>query len=215
MISLNIHSGELLVNGSTTAQLSSSEILVLQCLMAQPEKLILKEMLIDTGWPGKVVQQNSLTVAIKNIRKALAEITDGPIIETRHRRGYIFHPAVSATENIECDVSLLDFSVDKKTSTEIIKPNYSHWQKLSNIGSVIVGIIFSIVFMLMALWSLFITTLDSPIIRSKIKKANLCGYSELSDHDVKCIEKKVSASEGTYLYGYDKELGQLQIHKVD
>ncbi|MFM4984896.1 transcriptional regulator [Aeromonas veronii] len=215
MISLNINSGELLVNGSTTAQLSSSEILVLQCLMDQPDVLVSKEALMEAGWPSKVVQQNSLTVAIKNIRKALAEITDGPIIETRHRRGYIFHSVVSTTKKIECDVSSMDFSVDQETSTEIIEPNYSHEKRLNKFCSILVDIIFYSVFALMALWSLFITTLDTPIIRNKINKANLCGYSELSDHDVKCIEKKVSASEGTYLYGYDKELDQLQIHKMD
>ncbi|MGL4778479.1 MAG: winged helix-turn-helix domain-containing protein, partial [Aeromonas veronii] len=82
MISLNESSGELIWDGTVISQLSSSEIQVLQCLLERPDELVEKEILLEAGWPSKVVQQNSLTVAIKNIRKALAEITDGPIIET-------------------------------------------------------------------------------------------------------------------------------------
>ncbi|MFM5751452.1 transcriptional regulator [Aeromonas veronii] len=215
MISLNINSGELLVNGSTTAHLSSSEILVLQCLMDQPDVLVSKEALMEAGWPSKVVQQNSLTVAIKNIRKALAEITDGPIIETRHRRGYIFHSVLNANDNIESDISIDSPAVDQDTSFEIEKSIFSHEHKLHKLGSTFVNVIFYSAFTLVALWSLFITTLDTPISCNKINNANLCGYSELSDDEITKIEQTVGESEGTYLYGYDKELGQLQIHKMD
>ncbi|WP_017408513.1 winged helix-turn-helix domain-containing protein [Aeromonas hydrophila] len=213
MISLNESSGELIWDGAVIAQLSSSEIQVLQCLLERPDELVEKEILLEAGWPSKVVQQNSLTVAIKNIRKALAEITDGPIIETRHRKGYIFHPAVS--QNIALDSSIDNFSSNQESSTEAISFDSIHEQNIYKPSAILANIIFYSAFTALALWSLFITTLDTPIHCDKINKANLCGYSELSDTDIKYIEQTVGESEGTYLYGYDKELDQLQIHKMD
>lgn len=213
MISLNESSGELIWDGTVIAQLSSSEIQVLQCLLERPDELVEKEILLEAGWPSKVVQQNSLTGAIKNIRKALAEITDGPIIETRHRKGYIFHPA--ANQNIEFDSSIDNLASNQESSTEAISSDSINEQNIYKPGAILANIIFYSAFTALALWSLFITTLDTPIQCNKINKANLCGYSELSDTDIKYIEQTVGESEGTYLYGYDKELDQLQIHEMD
>ena len=213
MISLNESSGELIWDGTVIAQLSSSEIQVLQCLLERPDELVEKEILLEAGWPNKVVQQNSLTVAIKNIRKALAEITDGPIIETRHRKGYIFHPA--ANQNIEFDSSIDNLASNQESPTEAISSDSINEQNIYKPGAILANIIFYSAFTALALWSLFITTLDTPIHCNKINKANLCGYSELSDTDIKYIEQTVGESEGTYLYGYDKELDQLQIHEMD
>ncbi|WP_421284425.1 winged helix-turn-helix domain-containing protein [Aeromonas veronii] len=213
MISLNESSGELIWDGTVIAQLSSSEIQVLQCLLERPDELVEKEILLEAGWPSKVVQQNSLTGAIKNIRKALAEITDGPIIETRHRKGYIFHPA--ANQNIEFDSSIDNLASNQESSTEAISSDSINEQNIYKPGAILANIIFYSAFTALALWSLFITTLDTPIHCNKINKANLCGYSELSDTDIKYIEQTVGESEGTYLYGYDKELDQLQIHEMD
>lgn len=213
MISLNESSGELIWDGAVIAQLSSSEIQVLQCLLERPDELVEKEILLEAGWPSKVVQQNSLTGAIKNIRKALAEITDGPIIETRHRKGYIFHPA--ANQNIEFDSSIDNLASNQESSTEAISSDSINKQNIYKPGAILANIIFYSAFTALALWSLFITTLDTPIHCNKINKANLCGYSELSDTDIKYIEQTVGESEGTYLYGYDKELDQLQIHEMD
>lgn len=213
MISLNESSGELIWDGAVIAQLSSSEIQVLQSLLERPDELVEKEILLEAGWPSKVVQQNSLTGAIKNIRKALAEITDGPIIETRHRKGYIFHPAVN--QNIEFDSSIDNLASNQESSTEAISSNSIHEKNIYKPSAILANIIFYSAFTVLALWSLFITTLDMPIHCNKINKANLCGYSELSDADITYIEKTVGESEGNYLYGYDKELDQLQIHKMD
>ncbi|MFM5165946.1 transcriptional regulator [Aeromonas veronii] len=213
MISLNESSGELIWDGTVIAQLSSSEIQVLQSLLERPDELVEKEILLEAGWPSKVVQQNSLTGAIKNIRKALAEITDGPIIETRHRKGYIFHPA--ANQNIEFDSSIDNLTSNQESSTEAISSDSINEQNIYKPGAILANIIFYSAFTALALWSLFITTLDTPIHCNKINKANLCGYSELSDTDIKYIEQTVGESEGTYLYGYDKELDQLQIHEMD
>ncbi|KAE9637917.1 winged helix-turn-helix domain-containing protein [Aeromonas veronii] len=213
MISLNESSGELIWDGTVIAQLSSSEIQVLQSLLERPDELVEKEILLEAGWPSKVVQQNSLTGAIKNIRKALAEITDGPIIETRHRKGYIFHPA--ANQNIEFDSSIDNLASNQESSTEAISSDSINEQNIYKPGAILANIIFYSAFTALALWSLFITTLDTPIHCNKINKANLCGYSELSDTDIKYIEQTVGESEGTYLYGYDKELDQLQIHEMD
>ncbi|WOX47328.1 winged helix-turn-helix domain-containing protein [Aeromonas sp. XH] len=88
---LDIHSGDIILDGQKVARLSVSETCVLALLASNEGRLLSKEQLLDEGWPGKVVSPSSLTVAIKNIRKALCAKDTPTYIETVHRKGYIYH----------------------------------------------------------------------------------------------------------------------------
>lgn len=88
---LDIHSGDLTLDGEKVARLSVSESCVLALLASHEGTLLSKDQLLDAGWPDKVVSPSSLTVAIKNIRKALSTRDTPTYIETLHRKGYIYH----------------------------------------------------------------------------------------------------------------------------
>ncbi|HHQ4488414.1 TPA: winged helix-turn-helix domain-containing protein [Aeromonas hydrophila] len=88
---LDIHSGDISLDGQKVARLSISETSVLALLANNEGVLLSKEQLLDAGWPEKVVSPSSLAVAIKNIRKALSNSETATYIETLHRKGYIYH----------------------------------------------------------------------------------------------------------------------------
>lgn len=216
MISLNADSGELIWKNSVVAQLSVSEVLVLQYLMNHAGKLVTKEILLDIGWPGKVVLPNSLTVAIKNIRKALADISTSYYIETRHRKGYIFHIDNTALIT-NVGLSTDDISSDKplpatQNVTKITAHDSNHFKTAFTF---VINLIFYFIVGLLVLWSIFIANLDEPLICHDIKKAKICGYTVISNKDITYLEQSLGESEGTYLYGYDKKIDQIKIHKMD
>jgi DNA-binding winged helix-turn-helix (wHTH) protein len=64
---------------------------VLDVLVAQPGRLIAKETLFDTVWRGLHVSESVLTVAIKELRKALGDQAKNPkFIVSVYGRGYRF-----------------------------------------------------------------------------------------------------------------------------
>lgn len=62
---------------------------VLELLASEPGKVWLREELLDSAWPGRVVSDATLTGVISRLRAALtaANVTD-VCIETRSKRGY-------------------------------------------------------------------------------------------------------------------------------
>ena len=68
---------------------------VLRYLAENSDQLITKKVLLKTLWPNISVTDAVLTVCIGEIRKALGDTSRKPkFIETVHRRGYRFLPAV-------------------------------------------------------------------------------------------------------------------------
>src|ERR1700712_661814 len=64
---------------------------VLDVLVAHPGRLIAKETLFDTVWRGLHVSESVLTVAIKELRKALGDQAKNPkFIVSVYGRGYRF-----------------------------------------------------------------------------------------------------------------------------
>ncbi|WP_429066212.1 winged helix-turn-helix domain-containing protein [Aeromonas bestiarum] len=77
--------------GDRVGQLGHSEVLLLQHLYSHMAEVIAKDELLHCAWPNKVVEQNSLTVAIKNIRKILSSRATTIEVKTHHGRGYSLH----------------------------------------------------------------------------------------------------------------------------
>jgi TolB-like protein/DNA-binding winged helix-turn-helix (wHTH) protein/Tfp pilus assembly protein PilF len=71
---------------------------VLCCLLAESGRVVSKERLLEVGWPGRVVSENSLTKAIGRLRQAL-EDPDGNLLCTVH--GYGYRLAASAERRTE------------------------------------------------------------------------------------------------------------------
>ncbi|SMY31936.1 hypothetical protein PMAL9190_00273 [Photobacterium malacitanum] len=67
---------------------SRSETLIFTLLAEKANNTIYREVLLAECWQGKVVTNNSLTVAIKNLRTAFAKIGEHKIITTEPKLGY-------------------------------------------------------------------------------------------------------------------------------
>src|SRR5207249_589779 len=64
-------------------------------LVQNKEHLITKEELMAGVWHGKLVEDNSLTVAMSALRKALEETRSEQYIETVPKRGYRFTAVIA------------------------------------------------------------------------------------------------------------------------
>ncbi len=61
----------------------------LEMFVARPGELIEKDDLMQSLWPGRVVEENSLSQVVHGLRRALGEDSEGRgYIQTEPRRGY-------------------------------------------------------------------------------------------------------------------------------
>lgn len=67
---------------------------VLQLLVENAGKVVAKEEFFETVWRGAFVEENNLTVAVAQIRRALGETAETKFIENVPRKGYRFVAAV-------------------------------------------------------------------------------------------------------------------------
>src|SRR5262245_26043518 len=72
---------------------------VLHHLVQNVGRLVRREELIDTVWPGVIVTEESVTQCVSEVRQALGD-QEHKIIKTVARRGYLFAAPV---EQISCD----------------------------------------------------------------------------------------------------------------
>jgi len=77
--------GELRVAGRS-ASLDVPCAAILAILIGEAGRIVDKDRLLEAGWPGRVVHENSLAKAIGRLRKALGE--DGQALQTVHGYGY-------------------------------------------------------------------------------------------------------------------------------
>jgi DNA-binding response OmpR family regulator len=77
--------GRLAVAGRPV-ELDRNALAILAVLMREAGMEVDKERLLEAGWPGRLVHENSLAKAISRLRHALGE--DGRALETVHRYGY-------------------------------------------------------------------------------------------------------------------------------
>ncbi|ARC91769.1 hypothetical protein B6A42_06155 [Vibrio coralliilyticus] len=71
-----------------TVRLSNSESLLLQFLAQTPGETVSRETLLSECWPGRIVTQSSLNVAIKNLRQAFEQLNSESPIVTDLGKGY-------------------------------------------------------------------------------------------------------------------------------
>ena len=80
-----------LLKGRESVHLSPKAFDVLEILVARRPNVVSKEVLLDEVWPGKVVEEANLAMAVGEVRKALGEDSKSPaLVVTVARRGYRF-----------------------------------------------------------------------------------------------------------------------------
>ncbi|MCY9827159.1 transcriptional regulator [Vibrio chagasii] len=80
--------------------LSPSECLLLKYLMDNCSQTLGREFLLTHCWPGRIVTNSSLNVAIKNVRSALKEVGSDCKVITVQKEGYCF---VAPENSVETD----------------------------------------------------------------------------------------------------------------
>lgn len=77
---------------------------LLECLMANPGKVMTKNELMDTVWKDADVQEAVLKACLAELRRLLGDSASEPVyIETVYRRGYRFLPAVRGVDRTVLD----------------------------------------------------------------------------------------------------------------
>ncbi|WP_318438195.1 winged helix-turn-helix domain-containing protein [Photobacterium leiognathi] len=76
------------VSDNAVLKVSRSETHIFALLANSANQTIHRETLLKECWQGKVVTNNSLTVAVKNLRTAFSKIGEHKIIQTEPKLGY-------------------------------------------------------------------------------------------------------------------------------
>ncbi|WP_299137624.1 winged helix-turn-helix domain-containing protein [uncultured Vibrio sp.] len=96
--------------------LSPSECLLLKHLMDNCAQTIGREFLLTHCWPGRVVTNSSLNVAVKNVRTALRTVGSDCKVITVQKEGYCFVAPENDVANVD---ELIDSSSDDTTETVV------------------------------------------------------------------------------------------------
>jgi len=82
---------KVLTHAGVPTPLGARAVAVLATLVERPNEYVSKAQLVDTAWPGLVVEEGNLTVQISAIRRVLRAAPGGERwVETLARRGYRF-----------------------------------------------------------------------------------------------------------------------------
>jgi DNA-binding winged helix-turn-helix (wHTH) protein/TolB-like protein len=88
---------ERLVRGSVEIKLRPKSFHVLRCLIEHQGRVVTRDELMEVVWAGVAVTDESLSKCIADIRRALADDSQG-IVRTVTRRGFLFQAEVRVVE---------------------------------------------------------------------------------------------------------------------
>ncbi|MFM4937391.1 winged helix-turn-helix domain-containing protein [Aeromonas sp. 30P] len=222
MLLLDSNSGDVFFNESLIARIGLSETLIMASFINRRSSLILKDELLDIGWPDKFVAPNSLAVAIKNIRKMLLiTACDELFIETVHRKGYIFHCGEVQCGFIDnqrnkVDETKLDLGIsfyDSKHSANQQRFK-KKWPLLLSTNQ-IKNMFYCLSFMFFLFISILIYSSKINEVCYNIKNARLCGIFILDEKTRTMLSDRVGEQRGSFIYGYEKNLVDIGLYKMD
>lgn len=78
----------------SVTKIGKHEALVLNILIESKGTVVSRDVLLDKGWPGKFVSDNSLNAAIMKLRIALSDNVERLAIKSIPGKGYELNPAV-------------------------------------------------------------------------------------------------------------------------
>ncbi|MFN1514580.1 winged helix-turn-helix domain-containing protein [Vibrio owensii] len=102
-------------------ELNRSEYNLLLAFCDSHGKVIDKQALIELGWPGRVVGENSLAVAIMKLRKKLDSLELGFEINNLPGEGYVFINAKNVAIDHENGVSDTGYPKEEPTESSVLE----------------------------------------------------------------------------------------------
>lgn len=211
--------GTVFYQNEVVGQLGSSEVTLLSCMLEEPSRVFTKDELLDLGWPDRIVAPNSLTVAIKNIRKIFGYRPSQLNIKTKHGQGYALHlpleneiaivdqyQVLTQDVNNEEIVSVVDVQGPiKKISPGNLHDNH----KVKRQGGIfprlklpaMVGLFFSLL-----LLNMVIAIYDKEVYCETISGVSFCGTRPLAYSEKLRLQNgqvDIDRNVGKYIYGYN------------
>jgi DNA-binding winged helix-turn-helix (wHTH) protein len=113
--------------GARAVKVTGKAFAVLRYLLEHPGQLVTKDDLFAAIWPQTVVSESTLASCIQELRQALRDNAKKPqYIETVHRRGYRFLPAVTTAPPVVSN----QWSVVSPPPTALPRSQLAtgHWQ---------------------------------------------------------------------------------------
>ncbi|WP_144345482.1 winged helix-turn-helix domain-containing protein [Shewanella xiamenensis] len=236
MIKIKCASGDLEWDSKKIARLSKSEVLILTYLLKNLNEFSSKGELLSQGWPDSYVTPNSLSVAIKNIRKALSLTSSTFSIETIHRKGYILrgeHYQYTIIEHINTTpINTTPTSIDAPQEVAVVHANRDnnlpkerivekndqsvhHWKIFigtSSVKRIFIGIYLCTIIPL----SICILQHSETLYCYQLSPSTeVCGVFYLNDAKQKELQSLLSNQTGRFLYGYEVYSRNFKVYKDD
>lgn len=237
MLTFNKLSGELSDRTNKSVRLNKNESAIFLFMVQKINIFSSKEELISIGWADKFVSPNSLTVAIKNIRKALSATGNILEIETLHRRGYILHGDItnisihnddnSISVGLSISSSPTELTSGKEKATERIEqstPNHTkkisyhrpHIQGVSKAGKLIIKLATTISILIICTLAFIIYTNTGDVYCYQLApNTRACGVFPLSEKNNEKLKMALSGQVGEFFYGYKNHTFDFKLYNAN
>ncbi|MBI3797531.1 MAG: AAA family ATPase [Deltaproteobacteria bacterium] len=112
-------------HGSQVIRLRPKSFAVLRYLLERPGQLVTKEELLNAVWPKTYVSDALVKDSILEIRRALGDDARAPrFVETVHRRGYRFLPAVTTPLVTSNQLSVVSEKSERRFDSQLATGNW-------------------------------------------------------------------------------------------
>lgn len=225
------HSGHVYFNDERVNQLGASEVLLLECLIASVGQVKNKHDLLDFAWPKKIVAPNSLTVAIKNIRKVFSMKTTTLEIKTHHGKGYSLHGDLqeisivdefSESTTLEVEISgSMDGIIEEESVTfvDVIDDDSKMGISERNSGkNKIKSLLVTLIILVIMSASVVVWGYDKKVYCEEIISGSVvCGTRVLHEKEINIIKEHILSQKekaSKYVYGYNYTPKNIVVYSV-
>ncbi|MEH2483179.1 TolB-like protein [Nitrobacteraceae bacterium AZCC 2146] len=216
---LDAETGALLCGNAPTL-LGQRGAALLRLLLERAASPVSKDALIETAWPGLIVEESNLTVQIAALRRALEQGGGGRWIETLPRRGYRYvGPAVTQVDTNASEAVLATaLLVPEKPSIAVLPFEHSGeaaWLAEGMVDDIITGLS-------RIRWLFVIARNSSFVWRDRVVDVKqvgrdlgvryvLQGSVRRADDRVRINAQLADAATGTHVWAerYDRTVGDL------
>lgn len=178
--------------------LNQNELAIIKCLVEREGEAVSREALLAVGWPGRIVVQNSVNMAIKNIRNILLKVSNEAFIVTLPREGYRIIPGTVLIRGGEsCETVTLDVEYSRFLHVPFVK-----WLRSLDINSTSWSFVFFFIFSIMLWWAVFTLYSGRESLQCMSKKdVVVCSLERGSVSQA--VLDNAPQEPGTYIYGVD------------
>lgn len=210
--------GSVFYQNEVVGQLGCSEVILLCSLLKEPGRVFTKNELLELGWPGKIVAPNSLTVAIKNIRKIFGYRPSELNIKTIHGQGYVLVEQVNdEIIVVEQESALPEGTVnDEASPTDEYFPYEKHLSSNRSDGNevpffhkftLLESLVKISIFIILVVSSVVMALHDKKVYCDKINGVEFCGsHPLLKEEKNKLLSTTLNETKNDtfkYIYGYN------------